>query len=89
LGPGQFATFANGIRNFARLSQPNPDFAAPVSNNDQRAEIESAATFHDLGRAIDEDDLLNQFLSLAIEIGVARLGGGSAAPATTWAASAW
>jgi hypothetical protein len=84
----EFAPFADGISNFTGFSQTNPDFAALVSDNHERAEIEAAAAFDDFGGAIDEDDLLNQLL-LASESRVARLGCGPAAPATAWAASAW
>jgi hypothetical protein len=86
--PSEFAAFADGIGNLTGLSETNPDFTAPISNNDQRAEIEAASAFHDLGRAIDKNHLLHQFLSLAAEIGV-RFGWRPAAPATAWAASAW
>jgi hypothetical protein len=83
--PGHFSAFADGVRNFPRLSQAHSHFASLVTHDDQRAEIESASTLHDFRRAIDEHDLLDQLMSLAIEIHVSLR---SAAPAARTAATA-
>ena len=68
---GHFAAFADGISDFPRFAQTYPDFAAPVPDHDERAEVESAPAFDDFGGAIDEDDFLGQFLFLIAKSGVA------------------
>jgi len=70
LGASEFASFANGIGNFTGLAEADADATALVADNDEGAEIEAAAAFNDLGRAINEDDLLDQFLFLTFEGGV-------------------
>src|SRR5258708_31535916 len=54
--------FTNGIRDLAGFPEANADASAFVSDNDERAEIETAPAFHDFSRAIDENHLLGQLL---------------------------
>ena len=61
-GAGHFAALADGIGHFAGLAQTNPDAAVLVADDDQRAEIEPASAFDHFGGAVDEHDLLGQFL---------------------------
>ena len=82
---GHFAALANGIRHFPGLAQTHAHAAVLVADNDQRAEIKAASAFDDLGGAIDEHNLLGQFLpGLLVKSGF-RLRPG--APAAAWSAA--
>src|SRR5207248_9699941 len=70
LGPRQLTTFADGIGDFAGLAQANPNAAAFIAYNYQRAEIEATAAFYHFGRAIDEHHLLGEFLLVAFVLTV-------------------
>jgi hypothetical protein len=82
--PGEFATTTNRIRDFGRLTQGISHASAAVTDDHQRAEIETASAFDDFGGAIDEDDLLGQFFTAAFFEGIFRR---VARRATTAAAS--
>src|SRR5436305_1652740 len=60
---GCLATLANRIRNFPGLAQSHADAAFFVTNDDKRAEIETASAFHDLCGAVDEHNLLDQLFT--------------------------
>jgi hypothetical protein len=64
LVPGHFAPFADGIGDFAGLAEANTDAATLIAHHDEGAEIKTAPAFDDFGGAIDEDDLLDEFLAL-------------------------
>src|SRR5262245_4310929 len=63
LSASDLATFANRIGNFVALAQPHSHLSTLVSNNHQRAKAEAASTFHNLGRSIDENNLLGKFVA--------------------------
>src|SRR5436190_2220122 len=65
-GFGDFAAFADGVGDFAGLAETDANPALAIADNDERAKAEPAAAFDDFGGAIDKNDLLGQFLALAI-----------------------
>jgi hypothetical protein len=65
LSASQFAAFADGIGDLAGFSEADSDFAASIPDDDERTEIKPAATFDDLGGAIDKYNFLHQFLLIA------------------------
>src|ERR1039458_1873197 len=86
LRAGHLTALANGIRHFAGLPQTNPHAAVLVANHDQRTKIETASAFDDLGRAVNEYDLLGQFIPGLLV--VSGLGFRPAAPPATRTAPA-
>src|SRR3569833_520831 len=65
----RLAAFANRIRDFAGFAETHAHAALLVTNDNERAEIKPATAFNDLRGTVDEDDLLNQFLTaLRVEI---------------------
>jgi len=68
LRASKFAAFADGIGNFAGLSEADTDATASIANDDKSAEIETTATFNNLGGTVDEDDFFGQLLFLAFEV---------------------
>ena len=58
----RLAALADGIGHFAGFAKADADAALLVAHDHQRAEIESATAFDHFGGAVDEDDLLGQFL---------------------------
>src|SRR5262245_28185137 len=82
---GEFAAFANGIGHFAGFAEANPHFAALVTDDDERAEIEAAPAFDDFGGAVDEDHLLDEFLSLPFGAEFARFSRRPASATAEWA----
>src|SRR5829696_4758613 len=65
---------ADCLRNFVRLTRREPDLSLTIANGDEGVEREPPASLHDLGDAVDRDDILDQL--------------GSAVSAATVAASA-
>src|SRR3954454_23014962 len=59
-------TFANRIRNLARLAQSDSDPALAVTDNNQTAEAEAAAALDDLRHAIDLYDPLVELGSVTL-----------------------
>src|SRR5690606_29831164 len=47
------------LGNFVGLAVADADLALAVADNGERGEAEAAAALHDLGAAVDEDDLLD------------------------------
>jgi len=74
VGARSLATFANGVGHFTRFAQTDANLAQLVAGNYQGAEAESATALHDLGRAVDEHDLLGQFMAGGVELGFAAAG---------------
>ena len=81
LGAGHLAALADRIGDLAGFAEANAHAAAFVAHDYQGAEIKTASAFDDLGGAIDEDDLLGQFLFLALDHDFGRVRGGPVAPA--------
>ena len=69
---GQFAAAADGVRDFAGLAQGITNPAVLVTDDHERAEIETASAFDDFGGTVDEDDLFRQFFGAAFFKGVFR-----------------
>ncbi len=65
LGAGEFAAATDRVRHFTGLAETDTDAALFVAHDHQRAEIETASAFDDLGGTVDEDNLLDQFLARA------------------------
>jgi hypothetical protein len=65
-----FATFSYGIGDFASFSKTYSDPTASISNDDQGAEIKTATALNHFRGAIDENNLLGQFLSSSLLVGV-------------------
>jgi hypothetical protein len=80
---GIFPTLADGIGDFARFAQAKADPALLVTHDDEGAEAETATTLHDLGRAVDENHLLGEFID-GFAINAVFLF--TAGTGTTWAA---
>src|SRR5581483_1294357 len=57
---GRVRSLANRFADFVRLAETDAHFAQLVAGHDEGAEAETAATFDDLGAAVDENDLLHQ-----------------------------
>jgi hypothetical protein len=82
---GGLTTLANRISHFPGFSQANTNAALLVTDNDKSAKIKTTAAFDDLGRSVDEDDFLGQFLAtLALKTGFRFSGLATAA----WTATA-
>ena len=65
VSPGEFATFADGVRDLIGLAQTQAHAATFVAHYNEGAEIESATAFDHLGGTVDEHDLFRQFPTLA------------------------
>src|SRR5207302_8526182 len=63
------------FRHLVGLAEPEADASAAVPDDDQRAEAEPPAALHDLGDAVDVDDLLLQLGALRAEDDPARTAG--------------
>src|SRR5215467_10493804 len=59
-------TLANRFGDLVGLAETEPDQAVLVARDHQRAEAEAASALHDLGDAIDVDDLFLNFETLRI-----------------------
>jgi hypothetical protein len=57
---GGFGGLADGFRHFTRLAMTETNLAGAVADHDQGRESEAAATLHDLGDAVDVNQLFNQ-----------------------------
>src|SRR5206468_4238329 len=57
---GVLDALADRLGDLASLAQAGADHAVAVADHDHRAEAEAAAALHDLGDAVDLDDLLFQ-----------------------------
>lgn len=53
--------FSDGFADFVSLAKADSDLAFLIAGDDEGAEAEAAATFYDLGAAVDEDNLLGCF----------------------------
>src|SRR5450432_4404473 len=65
LRAGEFAAATDGVRDFSRLAQTDPDASLFVAHDHQRAETEATAALDDLGGTVDEHNLLDQFFARA------------------------
>ena len=72
---GLFGPFANRIGNFVGFAKTPANLAAPITSHDQGAEMESPATFDNLGAAVYEYNLLNQLAFASFEFNTELLGG--------------
>src|SRR5579863_8916139 len=88
---GEFTAAADGVSHFGSLAESDAYFALFIANDNEGAEVETATTFDDLGRTVDEDNLLHQFFATAAESvfrGVThRLAASTATGATLFAAA--
>ena len=57
---GTFGSLADRLRHLVGLAETAAYLAVVVTCDDQRAERETTATFHDLGASVDEDHLLGR-----------------------------
>jgi hypothetical protein len=73
---GNFATFADSVGDFASFTQAHTDPATFVANDNQRAKIETASAFDNLGGTVDEDHLFDKFLLAVVAGLVFRVGPG-------------
>jgi hypothetical protein len=53
------------VRNFVGLAIADADLALAIADHGESGEGKATATLHDLGAAIDEDDLLNHRRAIA------------------------
>ena len=53
--------FSDGFADFVSLAKADSDLAFLIAGDDEGAEAEAAATFYDLGAAVDKDNLLGCF----------------------------
>jgi hypothetical protein len=75
------------LRDLVRLAGGEPDLPLPVANRDEGVEGEPASALHDLGDAVDGDDVLDEVALLATPVAAAASTAITAA-ATTLAAGA-
>ena len=82
---GGFPAFFDGIRHLARLAETQAHAALAIPNDNQRAEAEPSSALDHLGRTVDVDHLLDQFvLNGAVSIqDFGLVTGGAGAAATT------
>jgi hypothetical protein len=57
-------TLANGVSYFTGFAQSDAHFALFISNDNERAEVKTAATFDHFGRTVNEHDLLRQLFAV-------------------------
>ena len=57
---GGFGRLADRFRHFARLAVAEADAALLVADHDQRGKAEALAALHDLGDAVDVDQLVDE-----------------------------
>src|SRR6185503_13665951 len=76
---------ADGFRHFARLAMTEADAAGAVTHHHQGGEAEAAATLHNLGDAIDVDQLVHQVAVFFLAVAATAT---AFAPATAFAALA-
>src|SRR5258706_11005783 len=62
LRAGHFAGLANRIGDLTGFAESDPHAAMLVADDDQRTEIKTASAFDDFGGALDEHNLLGEFL---------------------------
>src|ERR1043165_2423860 len=74
---------ADGLGNFVRLARRVADAALAIADGNERVEREAASALHDLGDAIDRDDVLDQVTAFAVP----GIGTSTALAATAVAAS--
>src|SRR2546425_7342398 len=60
----RFHAFLDRQRNFARFARAKADMARFIAHHDQRRERQVLSAFHNLGDAIDRNDLILQIESL-------------------------
>ena len=58
---GSFSCLADGFRHFARLAMTEANTALLIADNDERREAEALAALHDLGDAVDVNELVDKF----------------------------
>ena len=63
LRAGEFAAATDRVRDFPRLAETDANAAFFVADDNERAEIEPASALDDLGGAVDEHHLLDEFLA--------------------------
>src|SRR6185437_2749673 len=61
---GRLDAFLDRQRNFARFARPESDVAGFIADHDQRRKRKVLTTLHDLGDAVDRNDLILQIQSL-------------------------
>jgi hypothetical protein len=61
-------SLANGVRDFACLTETKANTTFFVPNNHQRAEAETTTTLHHFGRTIDENHLLAQVALILLKL---------------------
>jgi hypothetical protein len=85
-------SLAYGLRDFVRLSGSKSDAALTVSDCDERVEGEATSALHDLGDAIDRDNVLYELASTitaaTVAIAAFAITTASAATLTTFATRA-
>src|SRR5690606_14299157 len=84
---GDRTALLDGLGNLARLAQSQTDAALAVSDDDQRTEAEAPAAFHDLGRMVDVNHLLDQLAAITLIGGFGLTPATSAGAASTGAAT--
>jgi hypothetical protein len=57
--------FAHGLRHFVGLARREANATLTVANRDEGIEREAPTTLHDLGHAVDRDDVLDEIATLA------------------------
>jgi hypothetical protein len=57
---GLFNCLGDRYRHFSSLPFPDANPSLTISNDNQRAEVESLSTLHDFGHAVDKDNLILQ-----------------------------
>ena len=65
---GEFAAATNGVCDFRRLAERDADAAFFVTDDHERAEIETTAAFDHLGRTVDVNDFFDEFIAAFAKI---------------------
>src|SRR5262249_32179893 len=68
LALGSIGRLADGVRHFARLACAVADLALAIAEDDDRGETEALTALHDLGDAVDADELLDQLAAFAVAV---------------------
>src|SRR6185437_3045403 len=85
--PRLFGRLADRLRHFARLTRAITDPALAVAHDDQRGKAEPPPALHDLGDAIDRDELLDELRLFAVASLPATVASTAAFPASAGAAA--
>jgi hypothetical protein len=64
---GVIIPLPNRVRNFPSLAETDADTTALVTHDNQGAKAKPASAFHDLGGAVDENDLLTQLILVTLK----------------------